>query len=134
VSALRLSVMRLSRRLRNERDPAADLTPTHLSVLGILGRHGEMTIGELAAAEKVQPPSMTRTVNGLCGLGLVLRAPHPQDRRVVVVDLTGAGHEMIAESQRRKDAWLNHRLRELSPEERQILRDAVPILERLSQA
>jgi DNA-binding MarR family transcriptional regulator len=132
-SSLRLSVMRLSRRLRNERDAEDDLTPTHLSVLGVLWRRGETTIGELAAAEKVQPPSMTRTVNGLSALGLVVRSPHAQDRRVVVVALTQAGHDMIAESRRRKDAWLNHRLKELTQDERQILRDAAPILERLSQ-
>jgi DNA-binding MarR family transcriptional regulator len=133
-SALRISVMRLSRRLRNEREAADDLSANSLAVLGTLSRHGSMTIGDLAAAEKVQPPSMTRTVAALCSRGLVERKPHASDRRVVLVSLTEAAHEVIAESRRRKEAWLNHRLRELSPAERQTLRDAAPILERLSQA
>lgn len=133
-SALRISVMRLARRLRNERDPRDDLSANHLAVLGTLSRHGAMTIGELAAAEKVQPPSMTRTVTSLCDKGLVQRTAHGSDRRVVVVSLTDAAHAVVAESRRRKEAWLNHRLRELTPAERQTLRDAAPILERLSQA
>jgi DNA-binding MarR family transcriptional regulator len=131
---LHVSVMRLSRRLRNERDAADDLTPTHLAVLGSLNRHGQLTIGELAAAEKVQPPSMTRTVNALCDKEVVARRPHPDDRRLVVVELTDAGRDVIDKVRRRKEAWLNHRLDELTPAERRILRDAAPILERLSHA
>jgi DNA-binding MarR family transcriptional regulator len=52
----------------------------------------------------------------------------------VVVSLTERADAVIAESRRRKEAWLNQRLRELTPAERQILRDAAPILERLSHA
>ncbi|MBA2697354.1 MAG: MarR family transcriptional regulator [Nocardioidaceae bacterium] len=133
-SGLRISVMRLSRRLRNERDASEDLTPNHLAVLGTLWRHGALTIGELAAQEKVQPPSMTRTVNHLCEKGLIARTPHGDDRRVVVISLTDAAAAVITESRRRKDAWLNHRLKELTVEERRILRHAAPILERLSHA
>jgi DNA-binding MarR family transcriptional regulator len=133
-SALRISVMRLSRRLRNEREAADDLSANSLAVLGTLSRYGPMTIGDLAAAEKVQPPSMTRTVAALCAKGLVQRQQHVSDRRVVVISLTESAHEVIMESRRRKEAWLNHRLRELTPVERQTLREAAPILERLSQA
>ncbi len=133
-SALRISIMRLSRRLRNEREAVDDLSANALAVLGTLFRHGAMTIGELAAAEKVQPPSMTRTVAALGRRGLVQRSPHGSDRRVVMVSLTEAAHQVVAESRRRKEAWLNHRLRELTPAERRTLREAAPILERLSQA
>lgn len=133
-SALRVSVMRLSRRLRNERDASEDLTANQLAALGTLWRRGALTIGELASLEKVQPPSMTRTVDCLCAKGLVARAPHEQDRRLVVVTLTAAAEAVIQESRRRKEAWLALRLKELSPDERQTLRDAAPILERLSQA
>ena len=132
--ALRVAVMRLSRRLRSERQESDTLTPNQLSVLGTLSRCGPLTIGELAAAEKVQPPSMTRTVTAMCDKGLLLRAPHASDRRQVVVSLTGLADEVIVDSRRRKEAWLNHRLRELTPAERQILRQAAPILDRLSQA
>lgn len=133
-SALRVSVMRLSRRLRNERDASDDLTANQLAVLGTLVRNGPLTIGDLAAAEKVQPPSMTRTVSCLAEKGLIDRDPHPTDKRVVVVSLNEAGEAVIAESRRRKEAWLNHRLKELTPDERQILRAAAPVLERLSHA
>jgi DNA-binding MarR family transcriptional regulator len=133
-SALRISVMRLSRRLRNERDASDDLTANQLAVLGTLFREGPLTVGDLAAAEKVQPPSMTRTVSCLAEKQLINRDPHPTDKRVVVVSLNDAGQAVIIESRRRKEAWLNHRLKELSAAERQILRDAAPIIERLSHA
>jgi DNA-binding MarR family transcriptional regulator len=133
-SALRVSVMRLSRRLRSERDETQELTANQLAVLGNLSRHGTMTVGELAAAEKVQPPSMTRTVTCLADKGLVRRDPHPTDGRQVLVALTARADDVIAESRRRRDAWLNQRLRELTPAERRILRDAAPIIERISHA
>jgi DNA-binding MarR family transcriptional regulator len=133
-SAMRISVMRLSRRLRNERDASDDLTSNQLAVLGTLFRDGPSTIGDLALAEKVQPPSMTRTVSCLAEKSLIDRDPHPTDKRVVVVSLNHAGRAVILESRRRKEAWLNHRLKELTPAERQVLRDAAPILERLSHA
>ncbi len=133
-SVLRISVMRLSRRLRNERDPRDDLTASQLAVLGTLSRNGSMTIGDLAAAERVQPPSMTRTVGSLTDKGLVARSTHATDGRVVVVSLTEAAESVLAEVRRRKEAWLSRRLAELSAAERQLLREAAPILERLSRA
>ncbi|MBA2561160.1 MAG: MarR family transcriptional regulator [Propionibacteriales bacterium] len=133
-NTLRVSVMRLSRRLRNEREASTDLSANQLAVLGTLWRQGPLTIGELASAEKVQPPSMTRTVTCLCEQGLLRRDPHPTDGRLVVVSLTDAADSALAESRRRKEAWLNRRLSELTAAERQILRAAAPVLERLSQA
>jgi DNA-binding MarR family transcriptional regulator len=133
-SSLRVSVTRLGRRLRNERDPADDLSVHHLAVLGTLGRNGAMSIGDLAAAEKVQPPSMTRTVNALVERGLIRRAARPDDKRIVVVDLTEDARLVLEVSRRRKEAWLNQRLAELTPAERQNLRDAAPILDRISHA
>jgi DNA-binding MarR family transcriptional regulator len=133
-SALRISVARLSRRLRSERDPENELLPvSQLSVLGSLFRHGECTIGELAALERVQPPSMTRTVTGLETGGYVLRRRGETDGRQVVVALSDKGIETLTADRRRRDAWLAQRLRELSVEERTVLRQAAPILERLAQ-
>jgi DNA-binding MarR family transcriptional regulator len=133
-SALRVSIMRLSRRLRHEHSADDDLTATQLAVLGTLWRKGAMTIGDLASAERVQPPSMTRTVGLLTEKGLVSRAEHSSDKRVVVVELTESAHLVLEEARRRKEAWLNVRLSELTPAERHVLREAAPILERLSQA
>jgi len=132
-SALRISVARLSRRLRSERDPANELLPVgQLSVLGALFRNGECTVGELAALERVQPPSMTRTVNCLADGGYVVRRKRASDGRQVVVALSETGRATIAADRRRRDAWLAQRLRELTPEERSVLRQAAPIIERLA--
>jgi DNA-binding MarR family transcriptional regulator len=132
-SALRISVARLSRRLRSERDPRNELLPVgQLSVLGALKRGGERTVGELAALERVQPPSMTRTVNCLEEGGYVVRRKHETDGRQVVVALSERGEQTIAADRKRRDAWLAQRLRELTPDERSVLRQAAPIIERLA--
>jgi DNA-binding MarR family transcriptional regulator len=134
-SALRISVMRLARRMRSERDPRSELLPVgQLSVLGELYRNGDSSVGELAAFERVQPPSMTRTVNSLADGGYVVRHKHVSDGRQVVVALSDKGRETIAADRRRRDAWLAQRLRELSPEDRSLLRQAAPLIERLARA
>ncbi len=129
-SALRISVQRLVRRLRSER--AAGLTLNQLSAMACLQSKGPLTVGELAQAEKVQPPSMTRTVTSLVELGYVTRTAAEVDRRQVLVALTDSGAALLAEDRRRRDAWLAQRLRELTPDERDLLRRAAPILERLA--
>lgn len=133
-SELRVSVMRLSRRLRNEKDPEADLSASQASVLFTLARLGSMTIGELAAEERVQPPSMTRTVNLLVERELVERQAYDADKRVTLIALTASGGAVIDESRRRKEAWLHQRLCELTSTQRQALREAAPILDLLSRA
>jgi len=133
-SALRISVARLSRRLRSEREPQNELSVGQLSVLGALYRNGECAVGELAAHERVQPPSMTRTVNCLAEGGYVVRRKNDADGRQVVVALSEKGRETLEADRRRRDAWLAQRLRELTPEERSVLRQAAPIIERLAHA
>jgi len=133
-AALRVSVARLSRRLRSERDPDNELSIGQLSVLGALFRNGPCSIGELAAQERVQPPSMTRTVNCLEEAGYVERRAHETDRRQVVVALADKGAETLAADRKRRDAWLAQRMRDLTPEERSVLRQAAPIIERLAHA
>src|SRR5436190_4091681 len=108
VSALRGAVMRLSRRLKNQRVDES-LSPTEMSVLGTLARCGPATPGELARKEHVQPPSMTRVIAMLEEKGLVRREPHPDDRRQVVVTSTERAETMLAESRRKRDAWLAER-------------------------
>ena len=98
-TALRISVSRLARRLRVERAAAGlgepDLSETQLAALATLERHGAMTPGELAEHEKVQPPSMTRVISALVESQLVRRAPHPSDRRQVVLTATEAGRDLV---------------------------------------
>jgi len=130
-STLRLSVMRLSRRLRLERS-GDDRTLNQLAVLGTLDRRGPLSVGELAGLEKVRPPSMTRTVACLEEAGLVSRRPHERDGRQVVVELTSAARQVLDDDRRRRDAWLAQRLGVLAHDELELLRQVAPLLERLA--
>lgn len=131
-SIMRVSVMRLSRRLRAERSDAV-LTLTQIATLGTLDRHGPLTPRELAEHEKVQPPSMTRVLAHLEELGLIDRTPHESDGRQHLVSLTGSAQSLLKEDRRRREAWLAQRLAELTSSERDLLRAAAPLLERLSR-
>lgn len=131
-SALRVSLARLNRRLRRQA-AAHTLTPTQFATLAAVARHSGITPGELAELEKVQPPSMTRVIGALEERGLVTRTPHPTDRRQVTVSVTEDAEKLLKDERRRKEAWLAQRLKELSPEERATLRQAAPILEKLSK-
>lgn len=132
-SELRVAVMRLRRRLISERHPDNPLSTNAMAVLGNLHRNGEQTIGELAAHERVKAPSMTRTVKCLEEGGFVVRRPHDSDRRQVVVALTEQGAAMVLADRKRRDEWLARQLRTLTADERDVLRRAAPILERLSR-
>lgn len=131
-SSLRMNVMRLARRLRVERS-GDDLTLSQLAVLGSLDRRGPLTAGQLAAIENVKPPSMTRIVDKLVPLGLVIRHPHPTDGRQIVVELTDDARTVIEADRRRRDAWLTQRLAAFDAAERDLLRRVAPLLERLAQ-
>jgi len=133
-SELRVSVMRLRRRLAAEREPDNQLSAGATAVLGVLFRLGEQTVGELATQERVQPPSMTRTVKCLEAEGYVTRRPHETDGRQVVVELSEKGRQTLLADRRRRDAWLAQRLKDLTTAERDVLRAAAPILERLATA
>jgi DNA-binding MarR family transcriptional regulator len=128
---LRIAIARLSRLLR--RQGGSTLSVTQYSALAVLNKHGEMTPRELADHERVQPPSMTRTVAALEAQGLISRRPHLTDGRQVVLTLTDQGRDLLAEQRRLKEAWLAQRLSELSPIERDILAMAAPVLEKLSR-
>ena len=128
---LRLAVMRFSRRLRNQRVDTS-VTLTHLAALSTLKRHGPMSPGELAGHERVQPPSMTRVVVALEGMGLVTRTPHPTDGRQVIIGLTESAEELLSAEARAREAWLSERLHELAPEEREVLREAAVIIDKLA--
>ncbi|TQM67363.1 DNA-binding MarR family transcriptional regulator [Actinomadura hallensis] len=136
---LRISIARLSRRLRTLRPAPGDGGPGPLSLaqfaaLAAIERHGSMTPRELADHEKVQPPSMTRVIAHLEERGLVARRPHATDGRQVVLNATEEGAALLADERRRKEAWLAKRLGELTEDEREILRQAAPIIDKLSRA
>lgn len=131
-SELRLSVMRLRRRLARERHPDNELSMGSMAVLGALYRNGELTLRELADHERVQPPSMTRTVKHLEEQRFVTRRPHETDGRQILITLTEKGRKTLLADRDRRDAWLAQALRELTAEERTVLRQAAPILHRLA--
>jgi DNA-binding MarR family transcriptional regulator len=131
-SAMRVSVMRLSRRLRSERSDHG-LSLTQIATLATLDRHGPLTPRELAGHERVQPPSMTRILAGLEERRLITRTPHASDGRQHLCALTPAAVELLREDRRRRDAWLALRLAELTPAERDVLRAAAPLLDRITR-
>jgi DNA-binding MarR family transcriptional regulator len=130
-STLRLSVMRLARRMRAQRADTM-LTLSQLAALATLDRHGALSPGELAAHEKISPPSMTRLLGVLEADGLVERTAHPTDRRQVLLAVSPAGQELLKEDRRRRDVWLAQRLRDLDAEELAVLERAAGILDRLA--
>jgi DNA-binding MarR family transcriptional regulator len=128
---LRLAVMRLARRLRQEGQPGA--TPSQLAALSSVARLGPLTLGELSNVERVRPPTMSRIVAGLEDLHLVVRRPDPNDRRVARVALTRRGQRFVHRSRNRKDAYLAARIRALDPAELATLDTAAAIIERMME-
>src|SRR5262249_14463010 len=92
-------------------------------------REGPMTLGALADAEGVAPPTVTKLAERLGDLGFVARRPDAADRRVTRVEVTEAGHDFLQKHRARKDAWLATRLDELDAADLARLADAVPVLE-----
>lgn len=124
------SVVRLSRRLRQERK--SELTANQLSVLGTLLTSGPLTPSAIAAYERVQPPSMTRTINCLDEAGLVTRGQHPDDGRQVIVTISPKGEDVLATERARRDQWLALRIAELGVADRKLLRESAVVLEKLA--
>jgi DNA-binding MarR family transcriptional regulator len=103
------AALHLLRRLRTE-DDALGVSPPRLSALSVVVRAGPITIGDLAAVERVRPPTMTRLVDGLQSEGLVTRRPHPEDRRAVHVLATQKGVRALAGGRARPIEVLADRL------------------------
>jgi DNA-binding MarR family transcriptional regulator len=131
-SALRLAVLRLSRRLRQETSGSGEITPSQMSALVVLASREELTLGELAAIERIAPPSMTRIAARLEEKGLLERRPDTSDRRVARVAISQSGMELLRQSREKGDAFVTSRLASLSEEEQDLLARAVPLLERLA--
>jgi DNA-binding MarR family transcriptional regulator len=109
----------------------AGLSPSLISALVTIERKGPVTLGQLAALERVKPPSVTRMVSALEQAGLVRRAADPLDRRVARLSLTAEGKRTVARSRTRKTAYLARRLHELDDAQLESLRQALPVLERV---
>ncbi|PZU45262.1 MAG: MarR family transcriptional regulator [Microbacterium sp.] len=126
-SEFRMATFRLARRLRSQR--AVDsMSDGQFAVLAALKIHGPHTLGELADRERVSAPSMNRTVNCLEEAGYLSRTPDADDRRKVNIDLTVTGRDVVDETVRRRDEWLEEALAELSPTDRATLHAAAAIM------
>jgi DNA-binding MarR family transcriptional regulator len=131
-SHLGLAVARVNRRARQEGlTTGDDLTASRLAALATIEKHGPITLGEVAALEQVQPPSMTRIVARLEEHGLVMREVDPADRRVARVRITPAGTDVLAVTRTRRNAFLARRVARFTDDERATLAAAVPLLERI---
>ena len=130
---LHSAAIRLLRRLRAE-DAASGVSAPRLSALSVLVFGGAHTMGELAAAEQVRPPTISRLVRELERDGLVERAGDPHDARVQRVRATAAGRALLAAGRARRVERLAASVAELTAEERAALAAALPLLERLAAA
>jgi DNA-binding MarR family transcriptional regulator len=129
---LRPSLLRLTRVMRNQRVDMS-ITLTQLSAMSTLLARGPMSAGDLAGFERVQPPSMTKVLANLEDRGLVVREQHPTDRRQAIIAITDKGTQLLELERRSRDEWLSLRLESLSGAELAILRDVVPVLDRLAE-
>ncbi|MEU8259260.1 MarR family transcriptional regulator [Micromonospora sp. NPDC048999] len=130
---LRDAITRLSRRVRQAR-PVGDLTVTQVSALTSLNLAGALTPRELADAERVQPPTMTKIVAKLEERGLVQRTPHPTDGRQIILAATEGGRAVLEQFERARNEWLANRLAALTEEERDTLQRAADILQGIARA
>jgi DNA-binding MarR family transcriptional regulator len=127
---LHAAAIHLLRRLRRH-DDAMGLTPARASALSIMVFGGRVTIGQLAQAEQVSAPTMTRLVVGLERDGLVRREHDPHDGRVVWLAATAKGKRILHGGRRRRVEALAADLATLDPAERETLDAAAGILERV---
>ncbi len=128
---LHSAAIHLLRLVRRE-DTVSGLSPARMSALSVLVFGGPRTVGELAAAEQVRSPTMSRLVSEMEAEGLVERHPSSEDRRAVVVVATGAGRRTMQEGRRRRVAALAERVGRLPPGDVALLDRAAAVMEQLA--
>jgi DNA-binding MarR family transcriptional regulator len=120
----------LLRRVRQE-DPLTGLSPARLSALSVIGFGGPRTISELAEAEQVALPTISRIVAALVAEELVERRADARDRRAIHLIVTPKGMEVLREGQRRRTAQLGNLLAQLTPAEQETIEHAIASMERM---
>ena len=132
VTRLRVALARLARRLR--RHELAGLTPTQLAALATVGSSGPIRLGDLAAAEGIAPSTLTRLVTALEDSGYVRRDADPSDARASTLAITPRGQEVLERIRSESTLVLAASLQMLTPSQRSVLADALPVLEQLAEA
>jgi DNA-binding MarR family transcriptional regulator len=125
----RFALFPLVRQLRHHN---VDLTASQASALATISRRGPLTVGDLAKAEHVSSPMITKIAKGLEEEGLVTRTVDPTDKRVTQMTITKDGERRLERSRSRKNAWLARQFDNLSPEELDAISAVIPVLERIS--
>ena len=127
----RQSLMPLVRKLRTNVEEG--MTPGQMSTLATVAREGPISLGDLATAERVTPPMITKMANALEEKGLIDRQPCVDDKRVVRVTITVEGRRLLDRSAARRNTWLAERFSALTEGERAALAEAVTVFERLNR-
>jgi DNA-binding MarR family transcriptional regulator len=125
----RLALLRVVRNIRSH--TIESVTPSQVAVLSTLIRHGPSTVGQIATYEKVKPPSASRIITALEEQGLVHRTPDPEDRRSATISLTKAGERYVEQVKQAEATWLGERIATLAGDDIDVIRAAIPVLERL---
>jgi DNA-binding MarR family transcriptional regulator len=128
--ALHSTAIHLLRRVRSE-DRASGVGPAQLSALSVLVFGGRMSLGDLAAAEQVRPPTMVRIVQALGEEGLAAAKPDTQDRRKIVISPTTRGRELMLQARQRRVRALAQLITSISKNEQEQLREAVGTIRQL---
>jgi DNA-binding MarR family transcriptional regulator len=128
---LRLVLVRLARALRQH--GSVGLTQSQVSVLASIEELGPMRISALAAHESVGVSVATRLATSLEELGYLERTDDPEDKRACLVELTDVGRSVIAALWIGRTIGLSSRLERLTPDERERLEAALPVLEKMSR-
>jgi DNA-binding MarR family transcriptional regulator len=130
VARLRVAIARLSRRLR--RHDVGGLTQTQLSALATVEKTGPLRLGDLAAAERIAPSTLTRLVSALEIGGYVQRCPVPGDARACTLAVTEHGHTVLERIRQERTSLLRESLLMLPPDQLTALAAALPALEHLA--
>jgi DNA-binding MarR family transcriptional regulator len=126
---LRRAVTRLHRKLRGT--ALGGVSPGQASMLASIAKYENPSLGDLALAEDIQPPSVTRLVRDLQRQGLITCTLDPEDRRCTRVSLTVAGRRELDTIRKKKAEFLERRILTLSPLDQRRAREAATLLERL---
>jgi len=132
-SQLHSAAIHLLRKLRRE-DANSGLNAPRLSALSVVVFAGPLTLGDLAAAEQVRPPTMTRIVDALVALGHVTRSKGALDGRSTYITATPQGKKLLIQDRERRVRALAMQIEELDPKEQTTLQEAAKILKLVIEA
>jgi DNA-binding MarR family transcriptional regulator len=127
------AAIHLLRKLRRE-DAESGLNAPRLSALSVIVFAGPVTLGDLAAAEQVRPPTMTRIVDALVERGLATRNKNAQDGRSTLIAATAEGRKLLMEGRERRVRALATQIAALDLHEREVLEESAEILKRVIDA